>query len=282
MFSRLAIFRKPFRRLTYGLMALLTAVGIGLATPAPSQAGIFDLIFQGVQYIQLANLSDQDEVNLGRQIDQQLKAQGLPIYNQNPDIVAYVNTIGQRLAQNSSRPQIPYTFQVVRDDSINAFATMGGFVYIHTGLIEAADNEAELAGVMAHEIGHIGGRHAIQQMKDAALANGIAGALGVSQDDLVNLGVALALELPNSRADEYDADQRGFATMGQAGYAQTGFVSFMKKLEAQGGSPPEFFSTHPNPGNRVENLQTMVQQSANPNATDGLDNSAYAARTSNL
>lgn len=282
MFSRLAIFRKPFRRLTYGLMALLTAISIGLATPAPSQAGIFDLIFQGVQYIQLANLSDQDEVNLGSQIDQQLKAQGLPIYNQNSDIVAYVNEIGQRLAQNSSRPQIPYTFQVVRDDSINAFATMGGFVYIHTGLIEAADNEAELAGVMAHEIGHIGGRHAIQQMKDAALANGIAGALGVNQDDLVNLGVALALELPNSRADEYDADRRGFETMGRAGYAQTGFVSFMKKLEAQGGSPPEFFSTHPNPDNRVENLQTMVDQSANPDATDGLDNSAYAARISNL
>ncbi|PSN20643.1 peptidase M48 [filamentous cyanobacterium CCP5] len=275
-------FSRPVRRLTYGLMALVTAVSVNLAIPQPSHAGLLDFLFNGIQYIQLSNLNDRQEVELGQNIDRQLKAQGLPVYRQDSEISRYVNSIGQRLASNSARPNIPYTFQVVRDDSINAFATMGGFVYIHTGLIEAADNEAELAGVVAHEIGHITGRHAVNQMRDMALASGIAGALGVNQDDLVNLGVQLALQLPNSRSDEYDADRRGFETMGRAGYAQEGLVSFMRKLEGQGGNPPEFLSTHPNPGNRVGNLQQMLNSSNNPGANDGLDANAYAARTSSL
>ena len=128
MFLRFHLLKNPLRRWLYGLMALLMAVGIGLATPTPSQAGLFDLIFQGVRYIQLANLSDQDEVNLGRQIDQQLKAQGLRTYRADSQVSQYVSQIGQRLAAASDRPDLPYTFQVVQDDGINAFATMGGFV----------------------------------------------------------------------------------------------------------------------------------------------------------
>jgi predicted Zn-dependent protease len=187
------------------------------------------LIFQGVRYVQLSNLSDQDEVNLGTQIDQQMKAQGLPIYN-NPAIRGYIDEIGQRLAANSERTNIPYTFQVVADNSINAFATTGGFVYIHTGLIAAADNEAELAGVIGHEIGHITGRHVINRMREAAIASGIAGALEVDQDTLVNIGIQLALQLPNSREAEYDADRRGFHILGHTGYDTSGFVSFFEKL----------------------------------------------------
>jgi predicted Zn-dependent protease len=263
-------------------MALLSAVTIGLATPQPSQASIFDLIFHGIRYVQLGNLSDRDEVNLGRQIDQQLKAQGVRTYTRNPAITSYLNEIGQRLAATSDRPNIPYTFQIVQDDSINAFATMGGFVYIHTGLIEAADTEAELAGVVAHEIGHITGRHAINQMRDAALASGIAGALEVDQDTLVNMGVQLALQLPNSREAEYDADRRGFHNMGRAGYDTRGFVSFMQKLERQGGSPPEFLSTHPNPGNRVNNLQSMHNESGYSNNGNGSDPAVYQNRISGL
>lgn len=283
MLSRLiSPIRKYQRRWLYGLMSLLMAISIGLATPTPSQAGILDLIFNGIQYIQLSNISDQDEVNLGRRIDQQIKAQGVRVYNRNPAIVEYVNQIGRRLATNSDRPSLPYTIQVVQDDSVNAFATMGGFLYVHTGLIRAASNEAELAGVMAHEIGHVAGRHAINQMRQMAIASGIAGALGVNQDSLVNIGVQLAMELPNSRADEYDADRRGFANMGRAGYDQSGFVSFMQKLNSQGGRPPEFFSTHPDPNNRVTNLRNMLNTERNPAARDGLDANAYKNRISNL
>jgi predicted Zn-dependent protease len=284
MFSPLTyLARHSFlRRGLYGLLATLMSVSIGLATPAASQASIFDLIFQGIRYVQLGNLSDQDEVNLGIQIDRQLKAQGVRVYNRNSGINAYINDIGQRLAATSDRPNLPYTFQVVDDDSINAFATAGGFVYIQTGLIKAAANESELAGVMAHEIGHITGRHAINQMRQDALTIGITGALEVRQDDLVNLGVQLALQLPNSREAEYDADRRGFQNLGRAGYDTNGFITFMQKLE--GGATAEFLSTHPNPGNRVSNLQAMNSAGTytNTGPRAGTDASAYRNRISGL
>ncbi|MGF1521229.1 MAG: M48 family metallopeptidase [Leptolyngbyaceae cyanobacterium] len=276
--------RKVGRRWLYGAIALVMATGVIAVTPKPSQADInwFDLIFRGVQYIQLSNLSDDQEVQLGQQTDQALKQQGVQIYDDNPDIVAYVNEIGQRLAETSQRSQIPYTFQIVDDDSINAFATSGGFVYINKGLMEEADTEAELAGVMAHELGHIVGRHAINQMREITLASGVAGALGVDQNTLVNIGVELALFLPHSREAEYEADELGFENMGAAGYDQAGSVTFMQKLADGSGSPPEFFSTHPHPENRVDRLQTMYNESAQADATDGSSAQAYQSRISGL
>jgi predicted Zn-dependent protease len=271
------------RRLAYAVLAGLLTIAMGLAMPTPSQAGLLDLIFHGIRYVQLSNLSDRDEVALGRQIDQQLKTQGVRLYTGDPGLGQYINEIGQRLAATSDRPNLPYTFQVVADDGINAFATLGGFVYIQTGLIRAASNEAELAGVIAHEIGHITGRHVIERMRQAAIAQGIVGALEVRQDTLVQLGVQLALTLPNSREAEYDADRRGFHNLGRAGYDTGGFVAFMQTLDRRGGSPPEFLSSHPNPGNRVQNLQTMAAAGTYAaNAGVGTDRAAYQARISSL
>lgn len=272
LFHRL-LFGRLWRRLGYVCAALVMALGIGILTPAPSEAGIFDLIFNGVQYIQLGNLSEADEARLGRGVDQQLKAQGVRVQGPNTNLSRYITTIGTRLAAQSERPDLAYTFQVVEDSSVNAFATMGGYVYIQTGLIDAAETEGELAGVVAHEIGHITGRHAINQMRSAALINGVTGALNVDEGSLVNLGVDLALELPHSRADEYDADQRGFHMMGRSGYDPSGFVSFMRKLGS--GGTPEFLSTHPDPGNRVSTLEAMVADSPYTEATDGTDPDAY-------
>ena len=276
---------KPLRSLgkrwMYGAIALIVASSLVIATPKASKAGILDLIFNGIQYIQLSNLSDEQEVRLGQQTDRALRQQGVRIYNGDASLVDYVDSIGQRLANSSSRSNIPYTFQVVQDDSVNAFATSGGFVYVHSGLIREAETEAELAGVMAHEIGHIVGRHAINRMREITLANGIAGALGVSEDDLVNIGVQLALFLPNSRSAEYEADALGYENMGAAGYDQRGLISFMETL-SEGGSPPEFFSTHPDPDNRVDRLQGMYDESHVESATDGNNAQAYQARISGL
>lgn len=276
---------KPFwnfgKRWVYGAIAVIMATGLIAVTPQPGKAdvSIFDLILNGIQYVQLSNLSDRQEVQLGQQTDRALKRQGIRTlsYDRNPAVVGYVNEIGQRLAAQSERSNIPYTFQVVADNDINAFATSGGFVYINAGLIRAAETEAELAGVIAHEIGHIVGRHSVNRMREIALTNGIVGALGVSQDDLVNIGVQLALFLPNSRSAEYEADSLGYTNMGRAGYDQRGFISFMQKL-ARNGSPPEFFSTHPDPQNRVNRLQAMYQESHQANATDGNDPEVYRAR----
>ncbi|NER85255.1 MAG: M48 family metalloprotease, partial [Leptolyngbya sp. SIO1D8] len=130
-------FRNIGKRWIYGFISLVVATGLIMATPQATKAdiNIFDLIFNGIQYIQLSNLNDDQEVQLGRRTDQALRRQGVRIYDRDPELVSYVNEIGQRLADSSQRPNIPYTFQIVDDDSINAFATSGGFVYVHTGLI---------------------------------------------------------------------------------------------------------------------------------------------------
>ncbi len=142
------------------LITLLLTLSIGMINPQPSFGRSWmDLLFRGVQVIQLSTISPQQEVALGRQINQGLLESGKVKLSKDARINQYVQEIGQRLAATSDRPDLPYTFQVVRDNSINAFATMGGFVYLHTGLIKTADNEAELASVIAHEIGHIVGRH---------------------------------------------------------------------------------------------------------------------------
>ncbi|MEM6450696.1 MAG: M48 family metallopeptidase [Cyanobacteria bacterium P01_D01_bin.105] len=272
---------RAYRRLIYGLISLTLVIGIGISTAQPSQAGWLDFLIQGVQVYQLSNMSDSQEVDLGKGINQQLVNSGQVNIYRDSTLTGYVNEIGQKLAPVSDRPNIPYTFQVVNDNSVNAFATMGGYVYVTTGLMAAADNEAELAGVIGHEIGHIAGRHAVKQMRQAAITQGITGALGVNRDRLVNIGTQVALQLPASRSDEYEADVHGFESMGRAGYDQSGMVTFMQKLVRSGGQP-EFLSTHPNAQNRVAALQERLNTNALPNANYGLNESAYSARVSSL
>lgn len=269
------------RRVAYALITLITVVGIGTATAQPSHAGWLDLLINGVRVYQLSNMSDSQEVDLGGGINRQLIESGqIRLFN-NAGLNSYVDSIGQTLAGVSDRPNIPYTFQIVEDDAVNAFATMGGYVYITTGLMAAADNEAELAGVVGHEIGHIAGRHAVQQMRQAAITQGITGALGVDRERLVNIGTQIALQLPASRSDEYEADRHGFYSMGRAGYDQTGMVSFMQKL-VRSGSPPEFLSTHPDARNRVSSLQSLDDSEAIQGSTFGTNESEYTNTISAL
>lgn len=269
------------RRWFHFLMACLVTAGIiiGSATPAPAIPSWLELIFRGVQVIQLSSMSDRQEVELGRRINDQLVGREFRLYTDS-DINRYVDQIGQRLVPTSDRPDIPYTFQVVRDDQINAFATMGGYVYVTTGLLRTADNEAELASVVAHEIGHIAARHAVEQMREAAIAQGVMTATGVDQNAAVNIGVELALRRPNSRRDELEADQLGLANLRQAGYAPSAMVSFMRKL-LRAGSPPTFLSTHPSVQSRVEALEAQIDP-ATANVGDGLNNETYQARVANV
>jgi beta-barrel assembly-enhancing protease len=262
----------PFHRLLYPVLSICMVVSIVIGQPQMSRAvPWWELLIQGAQYIQLANMSDGQEANMGAQINQELSGQ-VKIYR-NQAATNYVDRIGQRLVRTSARPNIKYTFQVVEDDAVNAFATMGGFVYINTGLLKIADNEAQLAGVMGHEIGHIAGRHGLQHMKQAALAQGLSTALGVNNDKLVQLGVQVALTLPNSRQDEYDADRQGLSMIVQSGYAPSAMPEFMKKL-MRGNSPPEFLSSHPAVPERVANLQRMIPP-AYKKRTEGLSTATY-------
>lgn len=283
-FSSTSLSRRSPRRWVYPLISLFVALGLVVGDANVSYAGFNwrDLIGPGIQVIQLTSLSDNQEVQLGGQINDQILDQ-VQLYNDR-DINNYVKQIGERLVSHCDRPELPYTFQVVNDDNINAFATMGGFVYVNTGLLKAADNEAEVAGVMAHEIAHITNKHALKQMRQRVIAGGLADAAGVDNNVLVAVGVEVGLNLPRSRRDEYEADRGGLQTIVRSGYAPSGMIGFFQKLlNAGGGSMPTILRTHPHTEDRISSLQQILQQAQiNPNIGNGLDRTQYKAKIRNL
>jgi predicted Zn-dependent protease len=263
------------RRWFYPLISVVVAASVCLSTPLPGRAfDLLPLLLQGVQIVQLSSMSSSQEVDIGKQINQELLSGDVRI-SRNTAAIRYVEQIGQRLIPFSDRPNIPYTFQVVEDDGVNAFATLGGFVYVNTGLLKTADNEAELASVIAHEMGHIGGKHVVKEMKQKALESGLLTAAGLDRNTAVQIGVQVARNLPRSRENEFDADKRGLKTLTRAGYAPAGMVSFMQKLLKK-GSGPAFLSTHPATSDRINSLQRQIK--AQPSKGNyGLDNTNYQA-----
>ena len=265
--------RKSYRRWLYPVISIFVASSIWLTSlPATQALSLPELIFHGVRVLQLSTLSDRQEVAIGKQINEQLVGKEFKLYR-NSRLTQYINQIGQRLAKNSDRPDIPYTFQVVDSDQVNAFATMGGYVYVNTGLILAADNEAELASVIAHEIAHIAAQHAVKQMREMAIAQGLASAAGVDQNMAVRIGVELALRRPHSREAEYEADLLGMNNMAKAGYAPQATIDFLTKLMGK-GSPPTFLSTHPATRDRINTLQELLDPGVATQG-EGMNDNAY-------
>ena len=268
--------KAKFRRWQYLLLAFLTSLSLVIGSSTIAQAVSWqDLLRGGIQVIQgvqLSRLSVKEEVEIGQQINKNLWETEFKRY-ENANVNSYVNRIGQRLVPYNNRSQLPYTFQVVDSNDVNAFATMGGFVYVTTGLMKTATNEAELAGVIGHEIGHIEGKHLIKQISRSALQQGVLTAAGarIERSQVVRLGLDLAVNLRNSREDERDADDRGLRIMGSAGYAQSAMASFMRKL--QGGNNLEFLSTHPSSSSRVQDLERGIDPTKT--GTDGLDPATY-------
>ena len=210
-----------------------------------------------------AVLSKSDEARLGRQIMVSIRASGAVI--EDPLIDEYVNEVGSRLASQSNDGSQKFTFFVVDDPAINAFALPGGYIGIHTGLLEATRNEHELAGVIAHEIAHVTQRHIAraihasqrQSIISTALMLGaiIAGAAGAGGDAVGGLasvaqGTAAQAQINFTRSNEYEADRIGIGAMHDAGFDPYGMASFFEILSRQ--SPvsvetrvPEFLRTHP-------------------------------------
>lgn len=270
------ISHRVHRRWIYPIISTIMAIALVVSSSYPSSA--FNprrLIGPGIQVIQLTTMSDAQEMALGQQINQQLLSSQFRRFG-NTQINNYVREIGDRLAAQSERPNLTYTFQVVQDDSINAFATMGGFVYVTTGLLTAMDNEAQLAGVIGHEIGHIVHKHSIRQMREVIIARGLAGAAGVDSNIAVQLGVELALRLPRSRQHEYEADRTGLALLMNTGYSPRGLVQFFEKLLNK-PSPPTFLSTHPASRDRIAALEQMIPPSQ-ANQGTGLNEAVYRDR----
>ena len=282
MLNLSSLFYSRRRPWFYGLLSVIIALSIGLTNIQTARAvSWFEMLIRGAQILQLSNISNDQEVKLGSQINEQLVKSGQAKIYRNRTINNYINEIGQKLASTSDRPDIPYTFQVVDDKSINAFATMGGFVYINTGLILKAENEAELASVIGHEIGHIVGRHSIKQMRETAIAQGVLSTAGLDSSQAVQIGVELALTRRNSREDELEADSFGLENIKKAGYAPSGMLSFMQKLLEAGGSTPSFLSTHPATSERIKLLRRDIDPNVANNG-NGLDNQAYRNRIRQL
>lgn len=237
-------------------LGLSTALGLSLSAPSPALAVPWgELLFRGLQHFQLSNLSVQEKVALGRDMHQQLLDRYR--FNTNPQINAVVSRIGQRLARASECSNIPFRFFVVQDSSINAFTTTGGFVYVNTGLLEAVDNESQLAGVLAHEIAHVCNNDLVERLQQSNLNQGLASLVGLDRNTLVNLAVDVAVELPHSRQDELNADAEGLEYLRQAGYDPYAMIAFLSKLLNQ-PSPPEFLSDHPAAQDRIAALERVI------------------------
>jgi Zn-dependent protease with chaperone function len=208
---------------------------------------------------------DQD-IQLGREAAAQVEQQMQVV--RDARVQDYIKRIGQRLASQPQAGGFPYSFQVVNDPSVNAFALPGGPTFVNTGLILAADNEAQLAGVMAHELSHVALRHGTNQASKAQLLQIPAAIMGASAGgsllgQLTQLGVGLGFNsvlLKFSRSAESQADLNGAQIMAGAGYNPVEMARFFEKLEAQGGhSGPQFLSDHPNPGNRRQAIEDEIR-----------------------
>lgn len=228
-------------------------------------------------------MSEAQEIELGKQMDGEVRRE-MGLYN-DAELQRYVESIGMRLARASERPNLPWHFTVVDEPAINAFALPGGYIYLTRGILPFLDNEAELAGVLGHEIGHITARHSAQQYTKATTAG-----IGVT---LLSIFVPEARPLQNitetalgvlflkyGRDDELQADQLGVQYTSKTGWDPAGVGGMLGTLarldEASGNrrGVPNWLSTHPTPADRVQKVQALVQQTARPVGTSGTNDEA--------
>jgi beta-barrel assembly-enhancing protease len=223
--------------------------------------------------MQRVQLSPQQEVTLGLQSRQQVASEYGGLY---PDatLQSYIDQIGAKLVSSSdaSKSPYPYEFHLLRDNrTINAFALPGGQVFITTALLSRLNSEAQLAGVLGHEIGHVVARHGAEHLAKQQLGTALVQAVGVASSDTMNgsrqaqvvaQAVNQMLNLKYGRDDELESDKLGFVFMTKAGYSPKGIIELMQILGSSrsGSQPSEFFSSHPNPENRIEKLQSLVSQ----------------------
>ena len=209
----------------------------------------------------------EKQIAMGKQYAQQVESTVKLV--QDPVITEYVNRLGQNLVRNSDA-QVPFTIKVIDADEINAFALPGGFFYVNSGLILAADEEAELAGVMAHEIAHVAACHAarentrgnLMQMASIPLIF-VGGAVGYAGYEAAGLALPLTF-LHFSRGFEAEADYLGLEYMYKSGYDPQAFISFFEKVQAQEKKKPgtlaKAFATHPQTPDRIAKSQEEISQ----------------------
>lgn len=259
---------------------------IGMKKEAPIRASAFVRIFLAACLAGLAGwglagcqtvaatgerrlnlISESQEIQMGREADQQIVA-SMGLYA-DPQLEEYVEAMGQKIAATTERPDLPWTFRIVDDDVVNAFALPGGFIYVTRGILSTLTNEAELAGVLGHEIGHVTAKHSVIRISEAQLAQLGLGVASIVSPGLQNYlplaGIGLQLLfLRFSRDDETQADELGVRYMAGVGEDPRELIGVMQALDAVskaqgGGAIPEWLSTHPTPANRERRLAEQMQ-----------------------
>jgi beta-barrel assembly-enhancing protease len=234
--------------------------------------------------------TDEDEMVLGRKAAEQTEKQ-LPMLNSSL-LTAYVGKVGQKVANASRRPGIQYSFKIVNSDSVNAFSLPGGFVYVERGLLDFVETESELAGVLAHEVGHVVAYHSMNDVARRALVDRVvyesqkAGLLSDQQvtDMLQRYGgpVLLFVDRKFSREEESEADMLGLYNAIRAGYDPQGLVSALGRLSRFTGNPTlveALLMNHPLPAERVTALRAELLQHPAP---AGLEKDSLAFRAAKL
>lgn len=222
------------------------------------------------QYI---DLSVEQEIALGLEAAPEMAAQfgGL---SRDSDAQALVDQIGQEIVRNSAAGQSPYRFEfhiLDDDETVNAFALPGGQIFITEALYNRLETREELAAVLGHEVGHVVGRHSAEHIAKAKLTEGVTGAAVIATYDPDNPStrqvaqmaalIGRLINLKFGREDELESDTLAVSFLAEAGYNPEALLRVMQVLaeSRQGQAPPEFFSTHPNPDNRMENIQEAIR-----------------------
>lgn len=244
--------------------------------------------FRNKEYSNKGYMSEQDEMKMAEQVHQELLKQMRLVEDRS--INDYINRLGQSLASRSERRNIPWKFYVVNDKTINAFATLGGRVYVHTGLIAATTSEAQLASVVGHEIGHIVGRHGLENVKRAGsmktqgtvigatiLGAILGGQQGAEAGMALGSLVAGGFLMKHSREAEREADFLGLYNLKNANYNTGGMVEMFQMLQQAskggGGSLGSILASHPDPREREANTRTEINAHLQGTDRRGISNS---------
>ncbi|MBP8001085.1 MAG: M48 family metalloprotease [Chloroflexi bacterium] len=260
------------------ILIALVMVGFSLISYFGSKA--YNPVTQEDQYV---SITPQQEIALGLQAAPEM-IQEFGGLDANQEAQAFLDEVCEHLVENSDAQETewPYECHLLADNqTINAFALPGGPLFITAALYNQFETEGQLAGVMAHEIGHVVARHSAQQMAQTQLTQGLTGAFVIAAYDPNNpnsqysaqmaMLVGQLINMKFSRDDELQSDRLGVRFLGQAGYDPHALIVVMQILaEASEGGPPEFFSTHPNPENRIEQIEAAIAEEFPNGVPEGL------------
>ena len=254
--------------ITFGAIAMVAAwTDINLAADKKSGGSRFGDILGGLGTLAagLLPIGYEEEQSLGQAIALQVVARSGGTLEQ-PDLVRYVNLVGQAVASTSDRPDIPYHFAVLKDDSINAFAAPAGYVFVTNGMLKQVRNVAELAGVLGHEIAHVSQKHILEVIQRSKQLAGVsqAGLSAANQNpqtfkNVIDTAVKKLLDEGLDQEKEIEADTLGDAFAARVGYDPTAYLALLTRLRALKGDDAAFFKTHPNFSARIEAVQNTIQ-----------------------